>query len=145
MTCSPKTGPRKMYSPETLTRPRKLDQWKLEDFVFAWLFAPISRQFLTYCSSTECLQQLARSFGMFVLKTGGRLIKHARCYSLLAAGGRRSCLWTRSWPLGTSSSRESVPEMLMATGPVTHPKDEWVGLLNIPEEFFVFPGSDGKG
>ncbi len=91
MTCSPKTGPRKMYSPETLTRPRKLDQWKLEDFVFAWLLAPISQQFLTYCSSTECLRQLARSFGMFVLKIGGRLTKHARCYSLLLAEEDPAC------------------------------------------------------
>jgi lipopolysaccharide transport system ATP-binding protein len=32
---------------------------------------------------------------------------------------------------------ECVPEMLVATQPVTHPKDEWAGLLNIPDSFSV--------
>ena len=37
---------------------------------------------------------------------------------------------------------ECVPEMLVATTPVTHSRDEWAGLLNIPEEFSVVSGSD---
>ena len=32
---------------------------------------------------------------------------------------------------------QCVPEMLVATEPVTHPYDEWAGFLNIPEEFSV--------
>jgi len=32
---------------------------------------------------------------------------------------------------------QCVPEMLVATEPVTHPSDEWAGLLNIPAEFSV--------
>jgi len=34
-----------------------------------------------------------------------------------------------------------APEMLVATEPVTHPSDEWAGLLNIPEEFSVLSES----
>jgi lipopolysaccharide transport system ATP-binding protein len=30
---------------------------------------------------------------------------------------------------------DCVPEMLVATQPLGHPKDEWAGLLNIPSEF----------
>jgi lipopolysaccharide transport system ATP-binding protein len=37
---------------------------------------------------------------------------------------------------------QCVPEMLVATEPVTHPNDEWAGLLNIPEEFSVLSESD---
>ena len=37
---------------------------------------------------------------------------------------------------------QCVPEMLVATEPVTHPRDEWAGVLNIPEEFSVLSGSD---
>lgn len=36
---------------------------------------------------------------------------------------------------------QGVPEMLVATDPVTHPSDEWAGVLNIPEEFSVLPGA----
>jgi len=32
---------------------------------------------------------------------------------------------------------ECVPEMLVTTKPVTHPKDEWAGLLNIEDQFSV--------
>jgi lipopolysaccharide transport system ATP-binding protein len=32
---------------------------------------------------------------------------------------------------------ECIPEMLVATEPVTHMKDEWAGLLNIPGEFSI--------
>lgn len=32
---------------------------------------------------------------------------------------------------------ECAPEMLVATEPVTHAKDEWAGVLNIPAEFTV--------
>jgi lipopolysaccharide transport system ATP-binding protein len=32
---------------------------------------------------------------------------------------------------------QCVPEMLVATEPVTHPNDEWAGVLNIPAEFSV--------
>ena len=32
---------------------------------------------------------------------------------------------------------QCTPEMLVTTQPVTHPKDEWAGFLNIPEEFTV--------
>jgi lipopolysaccharide transport system ATP-binding protein len=38
---------------------------------------------------------------------------------------------------------QCVPEMLVTTDPVTHAKDEWAGLLNIPEEFSVVSGPDG--
>jgi hypothetical protein len=38
---------------------------------------------------------------------------------------------------------QCVPEMLVTTDPVTHAKDEWAGLLNIPEEFSVVSGMDG--
>jgi lipopolysaccharide transport system ATP-binding protein len=37
---------------------------------------------------------------------------------------------------------QCVPEMLVATQPVTHPSDEWAGLLNIPEQFSVRSESD---
>jgi lipopolysaccharide transport system ATP-binding protein len=40
---------------------------------------------------------------------------------------------------------QCVPEMLVATEPVTHPSDEWAGLLNIPEEFSVLSGPDEAG
>ena len=36
---------------------------------------------------------------------------------------------------------QCVPEMLVATEPVTHPSDEWAGLLNIPDEFSVLSKS----
>ncbi|MEM3484204.1 MAG: polysaccharide ABC transporter ATP-binding protein [Candidatus Methanomethyliaceae archaeon] len=32
---------------------------------------------------------------------------------------------------------DSVPEMIVATDPVTHPRDEWAGILNIPYQFSV--------
>jgi lipopolysaccharide transport system ATP-binding protein len=32
---------------------------------------------------------------------------------------------------------DCTPEMLVTTAPVTHPKDEWAGLLNIPGQFSV--------
>jgi lipopolysaccharide transport system ATP-binding protein len=32
---------------------------------------------------------------------------------------------------------QCIPEMLVTTPPVTHSKDEWAGILNIPEEFTV--------
>ena len=32
---------------------------------------------------------------------------------------------------------QCVPEMLVATEPVTHQKDEWAGFLNIPDDFTV--------
>jgi lipopolysaccharide transport system ATP-binding protein len=32
---------------------------------------------------------------------------------------------------------DCTPEMLVTTAPVTHPKDEWAGFLNIPDEFSV--------
>jgi lipopolysaccharide transport system ATP-binding protein len=38
---------------------------------------------------------------------------------------------------GLLDAWECVPEMLVATEPVTHPKDEWAGVLNIPAEFTV--------
>ena len=30
---------------------------------------------------------------------------------------------------------ECLPELVIATKPATHPKDEWAGLLNIPCSF----------
>jgi len=30
---------------------------------------------------------------------------------------------------------ECVPEMLVATQPLTHPRDEWAGILNVPSGF----------
>jgi lipopolysaccharide transport system ATP-binding protein len=38
---------------------------------------------------------------------------------------------------------QCVPEMLVATEPVTHSNDEWAGVLNIPETFSVLSQSDG--
>ena len=38
---------------------------------------------------------------------------------------------------GLLDAWECVPEMLVATEPVTHPKDEWAGLLNIPDQFSI--------
>jgi len=35
---------------------------------------------------------------------------------------------------------ECTPEMLVATEPVTHPRDEWVGLLNLSDNFSVSSG-----
>jgi lipopolysaccharide transport system ATP-binding protein len=35
---------------------------------------------------------------------------------------------------------ECTPEMLVATEPVTHPRDEWVGLLNLSDKFSVSSG-----
>jgi lipopolysaccharide transport system ATP-binding protein len=37
---------------------------------------------------------------------------------------------------------QCVPEMIVATDPVTHPSDEWAGMLNIPEQFSVLSRSD---
>lgn len=34
---------------------------------------------------------------------------------------------------------EGSPELLVSTPPVTHPRDEWAGVLNIPSEFCVSP------
>jgi lipopolysaccharide transport system ATP-binding protein len=36
---------------------------------------------------------------------------------------------------------ECLPEMVVATPPVTHPRDEWAGLLNIPTHFSVEPAA----
>jgi len=32
---------------------------------------------------------------------------------------------------------ECIPEMVVAVDPVTHPRDEWSGLLNIPIQFAI--------
>jgi len=70
----------------------------------------------------------------------------------LAAGQRSLChelpsLLLRpgsySWLVSLYESSElidswnCIPEMLVATEPVTHPRDEWVGLLNLPDKFSV--------
>jgi homopolymeric O-antigen transport system ATP-binding protein len=34
---------------------------------------------------------------------------------------------------------ECVPELLVATDPVTHPRDEWAGLLNVLPDFSIVP------
>jgi len=36
-----------------------------------------------------------------------------------------------------------VPELIIATPPLTHPRDEWSGVLNIPCEFRVLGASAG--
>ena len=51
----------------------------------------------------------------------------------------RVTLWDEH---GLLDDWQCVPEMLVATEPVTHPRDEWAGVLNIPEEFSVLSGSD---
>ena len=38
---------------------------------------------------------------------------------------------------GLLDAWECVPEMLVVTEPVTHPKDEWAGMLNIPSQFSI--------
>jgi lipopolysaccharide transport system ATP-binding protein len=38
---------------------------------------------------------------------------------------------------GMLDAWDCVPEMLVTTEPVTHPKDEWAGLLNIPDAFSI--------
>jgi lipopolysaccharide transport system ATP-binding protein len=40
---------------------------------------------------------------------------------------------------------DSVPHLILTTKPVTHPKDEWAGFLNIPCEFSVVPLNRGAG
>jgi lipopolysaccharide transport system ATP-binding protein len=40
---------------------------------------------------------------------------------------------------------ECVPELVVATKPVTHPKDEWAGVLNIPCSFSVIPAEGAAG
>jgi len=40
---------------------------------------------------------------------------------------------------------QCVPEMLVATEPVTHPHDEWAGVLNIPDKFSVLPAPVAAG
>lgn len=37
-----------------------------------------------------------------------------------------------------------VPELIVATPPLTHPRDEWSGVLNIPCEFRVLGASSGE-
>jgi lipopolysaccharide transport system ATP-binding protein len=39
---------------------------------------------------------------------------------------------------------DCVPEMLVATDPLSHPSDEWAGLLNLPIELTVLPASESK-
>jgi hypothetical protein len=39
---------------------------------------------------------------------------------------------------------QCVPEMLVVTEPVTHPHDEWAGVLNIPTEFSVLSRTKGN-
>jgi homopolymeric O-antigen transport system ATP-binding protein len=44
--------------------------------------------------------------------------------------------WVTLWDEGALvDSWHSKPEMIVATQPVTHAKDEWAGILNIPYEF----------
>jgi hypothetical protein len=50
----------------------------------------------------------------------------------------RVSLWDEH---GRLDDWQCVPEMLVTTEPVTHQKDEWAGVLNIPEKFSVLPGS----
>jgi lipopolysaccharide transport system ATP-binding protein len=54
----------------------------------------------------------------------------------------RVCLYDEN---GLLDDWQCVPEMLVATEPVTHPKDEWAGVLNIPTEFSVLSGTNGNG
>jgi hypothetical protein len=39
---------------------------------------------------------------------------------------------------------DCLPEMVVATPPVTHPRDEWAGILNIPVQFSVEPAEVQK-
>jgi hypothetical protein len=32
---------------------------------------------------------------------------------------------------------DCLPQMLVATEPLAHPRDEWAGLLNLPSDFCV--------
>ncbi len=48
----------------------------------------------------------------------------------------RVTLWDEH---GLVDKYECVPELLVATAPVTHRKDEWAGILNIPSHFSVLP------
>jgi len=36
---------------------------------------------------------------------------------------------------------ECVPELVVATEPVTHPRDEWAGILNVPARFSICSGN----
>jgi lipopolysaccharide transport system ATP-binding protein len=40
---------------------------------------------------------------------------------------------------------ECLPELVVATKPVTHPKDEWAGFLNIPCSFSIAPAEVAAG
>ena len=51
----------------------------------------------------------------------------------------RVSLWDEH---GLVDDWQCVPEMLVATEPLTHPNDEWAGVLNIPAVFSVLAGSD---
>jgi hypothetical protein len=36
---------------------------------------------------------------------------------------------------------DGVPNLLVTTEPVAHPRDEWAGFLNLPSKFCVYDGS----
>jgi lipopolysaccharide transport system ATP-binding protein len=50
----------------------------------------------------------------------------------------RVTLWDEH---GLLDDWQGFPEMLVGTEPVTHPSDEWAGILNIPENFSVQSGA----
>jgi ABC-type polysaccharide/polyol phosphate transport system ATPase subunit len=37
-----------------------------------------------------------------------------------------------------------APEMIVASQPQTHPRDEWAGILNVPCEFSIVSGAEGQ-
>jgi len=72
--------------------------------------------------------------------------KQSLCHSLPSLPLRPG---SYSWLVSLYDSSEKIdvwdcnPEMLIATEPVTHPRDEWSGFLNLPGKFSICP-EDGK-
>ncbi len=93
--------------------------------------------------------------GVALYNTDRQLVWGSAAYNIeLAAGKQSLCHSLPSLPLRPGSyawlvslydSSEMIdvwdcnPEMLIATEPVTHPRDEWAGFLNLPETFSICP------
>lgn len=96
--------------------------------------------------------------GISLFDADGRLMWGNAAYNFDLSEGRRQFVYVLpTLPLRPGAFRwqlslydeyglvdlwEGAPELLVSTEPVTHPRDEWAGILNIPSDFRVSPLDD---
>src|SRR6266436_1753092 len=96
--------------------------------------------------------------GVALYNADRQLVWGSAAYNMQLAEGRQSLCHSLpslplrpgsySWLVSLYDSEDLIdawdcnPEMLIATEPVTHPRDEWSGFLNVPGKFSICPEDD---